>query len=144
MGDFQAGTVESIHIAARAEAPTNAVEAVTVVAGRGIEGDRYYREGGDGTFHEADKHGQDLTLIEADLVASTTTPTGSVQALVDIGFAAGITPDEQELELRPGAGVSFKVVGDLRLGAAAALRRAGGHAARHRRRGPRALRRLSS
>lgn len=60
---------------------------------------------------------RDQILVEADLVASTTTSSGSVHALVDLGFAAGITPDEQQYELRPGAGVSFRTVGDLRLGA---------------------------
>jgi MOSC domain-containing protein YiiM len=76
MADFQSGTVESIHIAARAEEPTDAVEAVSVVAGRGIEGDRYFREGGNGTFHEADKHGQDLTLIEAEAIEGLAADTG--------------------------------------------------------------------
>ncbi|MDB4963316.1 MAG: hypothetical protein JWP01_3315 [Myxococcales bacterium] len=60
---------------------------------------------------------RNLTVIEADLVASTTTPTGSIHALIDLGVNVGITPGDQEIELRPGAGVSFKVVGDLRLGA---------------------------
>jgi MOSC domain-containing protein YiiM len=76
MAQLQTGTVESIHIAARAEESTHAVEAVTVVEGRGIEGDRYFREGGDGTFHEADKHGQDLTLIEAEAIEGLAADTG--------------------------------------------------------------------
>jgi MOSC domain-containing protein YiiM len=76
MADFQSGTVESIHIAARAEEPTRAVNSVSVVAGRGIEGDRYFREGGDGTFHEPDKHGQDLTLIEAEAIEGLAADSG--------------------------------------------------------------------
>jgi MOSC domain-containing protein YiiM len=76
MAELQTGTVESIHIAARAEEPTDAVEVVSVVAGRGIEGDRYFREGGNGTFHEADKHGQDLTLIEAEAIEGLAADTG--------------------------------------------------------------------
>jgi MOSC domain-containing protein YiiM len=76
MGDFQTGRVESIHIAARAEQPTSAVEAVSVVAGRGIEGDRYFRTTGDGTFHEADKHGQDLTLVEAEAIEGLAAGSG--------------------------------------------------------------------
>jgi MOSC domain-containing protein YiiM len=76
MAELQTGTVESIHIAARAEELTDAVEAVSVVAGRGIEGDRYFREGGNGTFHEADKHGQDLTLIEAEAIEGLAADTG--------------------------------------------------------------------
>ena len=76
MADLQSGTVESIHIAARAEEPTRALEAVSVVAGRGIEGDRYFREGGDGTFHEAEKTGQDLTLVEAEAIEGLAADTG--------------------------------------------------------------------
>jgi MOSC domain-containing protein YiiM len=76
MSDLQEGTVESIHIAPRAEEKTRPVEGVEVVAGRGIEGDRYFRTGGDGTFHEADKHGQDLTLIEAEAIEGLAADTG--------------------------------------------------------------------
>jgi len=76
MSGLQRGNVESIHIAARAEEPTHAVEEVNVVAGRGIEGDRYHREGGDGTFHESDKHGQDLTLVEAEAIEGLAADTG--------------------------------------------------------------------
>ena len=76
MAELQTGTVESIHIAARAEEPTRALEAVSVVAGRGIEGDRYFREGGDGTFHEAEKTGQDLTLVEAEAIEGLAADTG--------------------------------------------------------------------
>ena len=63
---------------------------------------------------------RDVVVVEADLVASTTTPSGSVMALVDLGFVGRIgigSTDAQHFELRPGAGVSFKVAGDLRLGA---------------------------
>jgi len=75
-GDLQSGTVVSIHIAPAAEAPTHAVESANVVAGQGIEGDRYFRESGDGTFHEASKHGQDLTLIEEEAIAGLARDTG--------------------------------------------------------------------
>jgi MOSC domain-containing protein YiiM len=73
---LQSGSVVSIHIAPAAEAPTHAVEAAQVVAGQGIEGDRYFRESGDGTFHEAEKHGQDLTLIEEEAIAGLARDTG--------------------------------------------------------------------
>ena len=43
MAEFQIGAVESIHIAPRAEELPHAVDAVSVVAGSGIEGDRYFR-----------------------------------------------------------------------------------------------------
>jgi MOSC domain-containing protein YiiM len=76
MAELQNGAVESIHIAPRAEEMPHAVDSVQVVAGRGIEGDRYFRTSGDGTFHEADKHGQDLTLIEAEAIEGLAADTG--------------------------------------------------------------------
>ena len=76
MAELQSGVVESIHIAPRAEQMPDPVQAVDVVAGRGIEGDRYFRDDGDGTFHEADKHGQDLTLIEAEAIEGLAADTG--------------------------------------------------------------------
>ena len=60
---------------------------------------------------------RDTTIVEANFVASTTTPSGSVMVLVDLGFVAAINTDEQGYEARPGIGVSFRVYGDLRLGA---------------------------
>lgn len=60
---------------------------------------------------------RDVLVLEADFVASTTTPSGSVHALIDLGVSAGLAKRAQEIELRPGAGVSFKAVGDLRVGA---------------------------
>lgn len=60
---------------------------------------------------------RDVMVAEADLVASTTTESGSVHALVDVGYVGTFFGDKTEHEIRPGAGVSFKVVGDLRLGA---------------------------
>lgn len=60
---------------------------------------------------------RDTTIVEANFVVSTITPTGSVLAMLDLGIVGGINKDDQEFEARPGAGVSFKVVGDLRLGA---------------------------
>ena len=60
---------------------------------------------------------RDTLIAEADLVASTTTESGSVHALVDLGYVGQYLGDETVHELRPGAGVSVRVVGDLRLGA---------------------------
>jgi MOSC domain-containing protein YiiM len=76
MGGLQRGSVESIHIAACAEELTHAVDSVNVVAGQGIEGDRYFRTDGNGTFYEADKSGQDLTLIEAEAIEGLAADTG--------------------------------------------------------------------
>ena len=63
--------VEAIHIGPGEAEPLHAVDSVTAVAGRGIEGDRHYREGGA-------KPGQALTLVEAENVE-------------DVGLAAGAT-----------------------------------------------------
>ena len=61
-----AGSVESIHIAAEAEGATRPVEQVRAVAGKGLEGDRYFA--GAGTFFQERKPGQDITLIEAEAI----------------------------------------------------------------------------
>lgn len=58
-----AGVVESIHIAAAAAAPPRSLERARAVAGRGLEGDRYFA--GEGTFSDW-PGGRDLTLIEAE------------------------------------------------------------------------------
>lgn len=60
---------------------------------------------------------RDTVVAEANFVASTTTPSGSVAALVDLGVVGRITRDEAKFELRPGIGVSISVYGDFRLGA---------------------------
>ena len=59
-------SVEGIFIAASAEGETQPVGAVAAVAGRGLEGDRYFA--GEGTFFKDRKSGQDLTLIEAEAI----------------------------------------------------------------------------
>ena len=60
-----AGVVESIHVApVKRERPVS-VERATAVAGRGLEGDRYFE--GRGTFSDW-KGERDLTLIEAEAV----------------------------------------------------------------------------
>ena len=40
------------------------------------QGDRYFRGEGYGTFYEADKRGQDLTLIEAEAIEGLARDTG--------------------------------------------------------------------
>lgn len=61
------GTVAAICVAAEAAAPVQALPEARVVAGRGLEGDRYYR--GEGTFSAA-VPGPDgeITLIESEVV----------------------------------------------------------------------------
>ncbi|SER14439.1 MOSC domain-containing protein [Natrinema salaciae] len=60
------GRVQTIHVAPEQGAPMNRVERVTAVAGRGLEGDRYYNA--DGTF--TDRDGSDITLIESETLTS--------------------------------------------------------------------------
>ena len=60
---------------------------------------------------------RDTLVAEANFVASTTTPSGGVLVLVDLGAVWRITRDDAKFELRPGLGVSFRVYGDFRLGA---------------------------
>jgi MOSC domain-containing protein YiiM len=72
---MQSGTVEAIYIAARAEQLPAAVERVTAVAGKGLEGDRYFAEGG--TFSDNRRtNGRDITLIEAEAVGGLARDTG--------------------------------------------------------------------
>jgi hypothetical protein len=52
--------------------------------------------------------------FEADLVVSVN--SGRVFALIDLGAITQRVPGANESEVRPGAGVSVRVVGDLRLG----------------------------
>jgi MOSC domain-containing protein YiiM len=59
------GTVESIHIAAAAKAPMQAVEQVAAVPGVGLEGDRYALK--QGTFYKPEPDFE-LTLIEAEAI----------------------------------------------------------------------------
>jgi MOSC domain-containing protein YiiM len=57
------GKVESIHIAAAAKAPMQAVQEVQAIAGVGLEGDRYANR--QGTFFKPEPDFE-LTLIEAE------------------------------------------------------------------------------
>jgi MOSC domain-containing protein YiiM len=68
------GTVEAIVVAPEAEAPMVTVGATTAVAGRGLEGDRYFARRG--TFTNAHGRGHDLTLIEAEALDELRLPDG--------------------------------------------------------------------
>jgi MOSC domain-containing protein YiiM len=59
------GSIESIHIAAAAQAPTHAVDQVHVIPGVGPEGDRYALK--QGTFYNPEP-AYELTLIEAEAI----------------------------------------------------------------------------
>ena len=59
------GTVISINISARAEAPMESVEEVRAVPGKGLEGDRYFFR--QGTFYKPQPD-RELTLVEAEAI----------------------------------------------------------------------------
>jgi MOSC domain-containing protein YiiM len=59
------GTVESIHIAPAAKAPTATVDQVEAIPGAGLVGDRYYLK--QGTFFKPEPDFE-LTLIEAEAI----------------------------------------------------------------------------
>ena len=61
-----AGIVEALLIAQHAEDTMQTRSVVELRAGHGIVGDRYFD--GTGTFSATEKHGQELTLIEAEVL----------------------------------------------------------------------------
>ena len=67
--------VVSIHIARKKAQPTEELTVATLVAGRGIEGDRYFMK--DGSF-SAKSHGpdRDITLIELEALDAATRDYG--------------------------------------------------------------------
>ena len=60
------GTVIAIHVAPTGAAPMRAVANAQVVAGRGLEGDRYYSKLG--TYSNQAGSGRDVTLIEIEAI----------------------------------------------------------------------------
>src|SRR3989442_8833611 len=63
------GSVVSLHIAPRAAAPMESLQAVRAVPGRGLEGDRYFL--GTGLYSPRASHGgREVTLVEAEAVAA--------------------------------------------------------------------------
>src|SRR3989454_12005680 len=63
------GSVVSLHIAPRAAAPMESLQAVRAVPGRGLEGDRYFL--GTGLYSPKASHGgREVTLVEAEAVAA--------------------------------------------------------------------------
>ena len=63
---MQSGVVEGIYLAAATGARPEPVEEALAVPGRGLEGDRYFKQ--EGTYYAEGKTGQDLTLIEAEAI----------------------------------------------------------------------------
>jgi steroid delta-isomerase-like uncharacterized protein len=74
------GRVESIGITPAAKAPMLFVKVVRAVAGRGLEGDRYFDHAG--TFSNEPGEGRDVTLIESEAVEAMNAKLGA-------NFAAG-------------------------------------------------------
>jgi MOSC domain-containing protein YiiM len=77
----RAGRVEAVMVAAEPEAPMARVDQAAARAGRGLEGDRYFD--GHGTFSDAHDRGHDLTLIEAEALATLALPGGDAVAPED-------------------------------------------------------------
>jgi hypothetical protein len=70
------GNVEAIVIAPEAETEPVTMQTVQARAGRGLEGDRYFKRRG--TFSNAYGRGHDLTLIEAEVLDELSLPGGSL------------------------------------------------------------------
>lgn len=60
------GNVASIHIAPAAGAPMSAVAEIRVIAGKGLEGDRYFRK--TGSYSKTPGSGREVTLIEIEAI----------------------------------------------------------------------------
>ncbi len=60
------GTVVTIHIAGEATKPPEAVAEARAIAGRGLEGDRYFKKVG--TYSNHPGSGREVTLIEAEAI----------------------------------------------------------------------------
>jgi MOSC domain-containing protein YiiM len=68
------GSIEAIHIAPEAAKPCEAVVEVRAVAGRGLEGDRYFQRVG--TYSDHPGSGREVTLIEAEALEGMARETG--------------------------------------------------------------------
>jgi MOSC domain-containing protein YiiM len=60
------GEVVSIHITPKAEGPMQSVKVVRAIAGKGLEGDRYFRASG--TYSDRPGPGREVTLIESEAI----------------------------------------------------------------------------
>jgi len=74
------GTLEHIHITPKGRAPMQALGEARLIAGRGIEGDRYLL--GTGTYSEKPEPGRQVTLIEAETLEALTRDHG-IELTVD-------------------------------------------------------------
>lgn len=62
------GTVVSIHIAKKAGAPTEQCERIEAIAGRGLQGDRYFDGIASGYWSKHPGAGRQITLIEVESI----------------------------------------------------------------------------
>lgn len=62
------GLVVSLHIAPHGAAPMQSIAIGTAVAGRGLEGDRYFKQ--TGTYSNLPGTGREVTLIESEAVVA--------------------------------------------------------------------------
>jgi MOSC domain-containing protein YiiM len=60
------GTVLSIHIASSGSAPIISIGEIQAIAGKGLEGDRYFRKSG--SFSKTPGSGREVTLIEIEAI----------------------------------------------------------------------------
>jgi len=60
------GKVVSIHIASAASAPTQSLNAVQAIPGKGLKGDRYFQE--NGTYSDRPGPDREITLIEIEAI----------------------------------------------------------------------------
>jgi hypothetical protein len=105
------GTVAGLYTAADREAPCRPHEQCRVIAGRGLEGDRYAT--GQGTFSSGERRGQDLTLIEQEALDAQQADTGITLAPAD----ARRNVVTRGIRLEPLIGSVF-TIGDVRCYAA--------------------------
>lgn len=61
-----AGSVVALYVVDRMSAPMKKVEQLNALAGRGIEGDRYYL--GTGTYSKKPEPGRQITLIKSEIL----------------------------------------------------------------------------
>src|SRR6266542_3759900 len=69
--------VEAIHLGAAKAADLSTVDSVRAHAGKGLEGDRHFRE-------EGAKPGQAITLVEADVVEGAQLPPGGTRRQITV------------------------------------------------------------
>jgi MOSC domain-containing protein YiiM len=71
---MQSGVVEAIYVGPAPHEVPRPVERVAALAGKGLDGDRYFK--GEGTFYKPKKDGQDLTLVEAEAIEALARDSG--------------------------------------------------------------------